>query len=68
MPNYNIYDIFWNETLSGINITDYNFCSIYRSGMSTYSTYRIHEEKDNRQTELRNNKLNFILQMDLNLV
>lgn len=48
-PRYNIYDIYWNETKSGLNATEYNYLSTYREGDSATSCYRIHEEHHNRE-------------------
>lgn len=65
-PKYSIYDIYWNETKSGINITEYDYCSIYNkpsptcAGTST-SCYRIFEEKRNRLIAMRGFNLESIL-------
>lgn len=56
LPNYNAYDIMWNEKESGINIFDYELASTWRPGSSSYSTYRIYEEKHNRDLVTRGNK------------
>lgn len=64
-PKYSVYDIYWNETKSGINITEYDYCSIYKSGESSTSCYRILEERKHREiafkTFSRNLKLDSLL-------
>ena len=57
LPNYNAYDIYWNESLSGINIHDYEVCHIWGVGESQYSTYRIWEHVTERDKVLRDNKI-----------
>jgi hypothetical protein len=59
--NYNVYDIYWNETKSGINIHEYDFIAIWKPGRSDYTTYRIDEYKKEREIQLRNLKLESIL-------
>jgi hypothetical protein len=61
LPNYNVYEIYWNETKSGINIHDYEVCHVWNKGQSQYSSYRIWEEKSERDKQLRENKLHNIL-------
>lgn len=43
---YSIYDIYWNETKSGIDIDKYELCSIWKADSSSYSTYRIYDKRD----------------------
>lgn len=45
-PRYSIYDIYWNETKSGIVLDKYDLCSIWKEGGSSYSTYRIYDKRD----------------------
>jgi hypothetical protein len=61
LPNYNIYDILWNETKSGINPHEYEVMGIWNPGSSQYSSYRIWEEKEERLKAIRDNQLNQIL-------
>jgi len=62
---YSIYNIFWNETKSGINLCDWKFIHLFYKGI--YSTYRINEYiKENniyekRQKLLRVKKLERIV-------
>lgn len=48
-PIYSIYDILWNETRSGIDITKFDYCSPYTPGESSTSCYRIFEEREHRE-------------------
>ena len=57
LPNYNGYDIYWNESKSGINPLDYKTMIIWNSGNSSVSEYRIQEYKEFRDKELRKYKL-----------
>ncbi len=61
LHNYNAYDIYWNETKSNINIHTYDVVAIWNAGDSSYSSYRICEEKNERERIIRNNKLNLLL-------
>lgn len=45
---YNTYDIYWNETKSGINPHEYQNMLKWNIGHSQYSTYRINEYKEER--------------------
>lgn len=56
-PKYSIYEIYWNETKSGINIHDFELAAVWNPGQSSYSTYRIYEEKENRDLVMRDHKL-----------
>lgn len=58
---YTPYDIFWNETKSGINPHLYDVMSIWNPGQSQYSSYRIWETKEERISAIRESKLNIIL-------
>ena len=60
-PRYNIYDVYWNETKSNINIHEYEVAAIWNVGKDSCSVYRIWEEKDERERIIRNNKLNLLL-------
>ena len=57
LPKYNAYNIFWNETKSGVNIHDFEVAAIWNTGGSTYSPYRILEFKHERDRQIRENKL-----------
>ncbi len=46
MPHYNGYDVYWNETASGINAFDYDLCAVWNVGSSSYSSYRVYEYKE----------------------
>lgn len=61
LPNYNAYDIFWNETKSGINIHDWEVAGIWNIGKPHYSSYRIWEEKSERDKVILDSKLNQLL-------
>jgi hypothetical protein len=50
--DYRVYDIYWNETKSGINPHEYNFLGMWNIGDSSYSIYRINEYKEERQKAL----------------
>jgi hypothetical protein len=54
---YTPYDILWNETKSGINIHDFEVMGVWNVGKSSYSSYRIWEEKAEREKTIRDNKL-----------
>ena len=47
--DYRVYDIYWNETKSGINPHEYNFLGMWNIGNSSYSMYGINEYKEERQ-------------------
>ena len=57
---YTPYDIFWNETKSGINIFDFDVAGIWNLGSSQYSSYRIWEFKEERKKSLRDFNLNML--------
>jgi len=58
---YTPYDVMWNETKSGINPHDYEVMGIWKAGSSQYSSYRIWEEKAERESQIRDYKLQSIL-------
>lgn len=59
--NYKPYDIYWNETKSGINLHQFEMAAVWNKGQTTYIDYRIHEYKNERQKEIRNLKINSII-------
>lgn len=61
IDNYNTYDIYWNETKSGINLHDWEVLNVWTPGTSSYSCYRIWEEKTERESQIRDYKLQLIL-------
>ena len=60
--NYNAYNIYWNETKSGINIHDYEVAAIWNIGHCSYTKYRIWEHKNIRTNIIRDRKLNQIFE------
>ncbi len=58
---YEAYDIFWNETKSGINIHEFEVAAKWSEGASQYSTYRILEAKAYRREEIISNSINSLL-------
>lgn len=62
LDNYNGYDVYWNETKSGINIHEWEVAGVWNAGNSSYSTIRLWETKDIRESLIRDRKLNDILQ------
>lgn len=58
---YTPYDIFWNETKSGVNIHDWEVAGIWNVGNSFYSSYRIWKEKSEREKVILDNKLNQLI-------
>lgn len=62
--NYMIYNLYWNETKSGINIFDFNHAISFapKNGeFNTYSDLRIFEHAHEREIEKRDLLLNNIL-------
>ena len=57
---YTPYDIMWNETKSGFNPHQFEVMGVWREGSSTYSSYRIWEEVDEREKTIRDNKLKLL--------
>lgn len=47
--DYSVYDIYWNETKSGINPHLWQLGGVWNIGQSTYSTYRIYEYIEERE-------------------
>ena len=60
MPNYNAYQILWNETKSGFNPHQFEVMGVWREGSSQYSSYRIWEEVAEREKTIRDNKLKLL--------
>lgn len=58
---YTPYNVMWNETKSGINPHEHEVMGIWKAGDSSYSCYRIWEEKSEREKEIRDYKINSIL-------
>ena len=58
---YTPYDVMWNETKSGINPHDFEVMGIWNVGQSQYSSYRIWEEKAERESRIRDYKLQELL-------
>ena len=54
---YTPYNIMWNETKSGINPHEWEVMGIWKAGDSSYSAYRIWEEKAERDMMIRDYKL-----------
>lgn len=48
LPNYNAYDLYWNESASGVNIHNWDYCSVWKAESSQCSVYRTHEYKSER--------------------
>ncbi len=51
---YKIYDLYWNETKSGINILDWNYVWVFDKDDSPKSILRIFEYKEQRIESIRN--------------
>jgi hypothetical protein len=47
--SYKAYDIYWNETKSGINPHEYEKMAVWNIGSSSYTSYRIHQYKEERE-------------------
>lgn len=58
---YTPYDIMWNESKSGFNPHKFEVMGVWKEGDSSYSSYRIWEEKDQREKTIRDNKIKSIL-------
>lgn len=56
MKNYNGYDIFWNETKSGIDISEYDNIGIWSPGNSSLKVYYIDRKPDNRDKIIKARK------------
>ena len=57
---YTPYEILWNETKSGINPHEFEVMGVWNVGQSQYSSYRIWEEKAEREKIIRDNKLVYL--------
>lgn len=57
---YTPYDIMWNETASGINPHQCEVMGIWKPGSSSYSAYRIWEEAAERESIIRDYKLEML--------
>jgi hypothetical protein len=57
---YTPYEILWNETLSGVNPHEFEVMGVWNSGESSYSSYRIWEEKVERLKAIREYKLEIL--------
>lgn len=55
---YTPYNVMFNETKAGFNPHEFDVMGIWKAGDSSYSTYRIWEEKAERESVLRDYKLN----------
>jgi len=64
--HYKVYDIYWNETKSGINPHEYKKFSNWNIGKTTYSSYRIEDFKEKREIAYkawwRDKQINSILE------
>lgn len=58
---YTPYDVIFNETKAGFNPHEFELMGIWKTGDSSYSSYRIWEEKAERELALRDYKLNSLL-------
>jgi len=47
--HYKVYDIYWNETKSGINPFEYKKFSVWNEGETSYSSYGIKYFKEERE-------------------
>ena len=47
----------WNETKSGINPHEFEVMGVWNAGSTSYSSYRIWEETDERLKAIRDSKL-----------
>lgn len=57
---YTPYNIMWNETKSGFNPHEFEVMGVWREGSSSYSSYRIWEEADERESRIRDYKLEML--------
>lgn len=57
---YTPFDIMWNETKSGINPHDFEVMGVWEAGSSQYSSYRIWEEKAEREKQIRDYKIQML--------
>ena len=54
---YTLFNIMWNETKSGINPHEWEVMGVWNAGNTSYSSYRIWEETDERLKVIRDSKL-----------
>ena len=57
---YTPYNVMFNETKAGFNPHEFEVMGIWKTGDSSYSSYRIWEEVSEREKTIRDNKLNTI--------
>ena len=57
---YTPYEILWNETRSGINPHEFEVMGVWNTGSHQYQTYRIWEEKHEREKTIREYKLGIL--------
>ena len=58
---YTPYDVMFNETKAGFNPHEFDVMGIWNAGSSQYSNYRIWEEKSERESRIRDYKLQELL-------
>jgi hypothetical protein len=54
---YTPYDVMWNETKSGFNPHQFEVMGVWEEGSFSYSSYRIWEEAAERESRIRDYKL-----------
>jgi hypothetical protein len=54
---YTPYDVMFNETKAGFNPHEFDVMGIWNEGSSQYTSYRIWEEKSEREIQIRDYKL-----------
>lgn len=57
---YTPYEVLWNETLSGFNPHQFELMGVWKEGSSSYSSYRISEEAAERESRIRDYKLQML--------
>jgi hypothetical protein len=57
---HSFYDIYWNETKSGINVFNYEVIASWNLGSSNYSSFKIWEYKTERSKALRDYNLDLL--------
>lgn len=57
---YTPYNIMWNETKSDFNPHEFEVMGVWREGSSSYSSYRIWEEAAERESRIRDYKLQML--------
>jgi hypothetical protein len=57
---YTPYEVLWNETKSGFNPHEFEVMGVWNVGSSSYSSYRIWEEKKEREEKIRDYKLQML--------